>query len=472
VTSLRWIVLVLSLALAVQSLDAAGQGRSSFANPAEYDNFQAALKTPDAAKRATAMEVFAAWYPGSVLRTESLEHAMAAWMAAKEPAKADFVAGKLLQIDPDNVHALAHRVYAARARAVQGDKAAIEPMVAGAERGVAALAKWQKPASLDDATFMRTKEQMSAVFNGALGYAALQAKDYDKARRYYRESVAAEPDNLQDVYQLAVSQLEGTPLDALGFWFAARSIAIARAAKNDTAANDIDRYVRSRYRLYRGSEEGWNELLARVVAGEKAPPGGFVKSIPRALTPAELAIQLVEDNDPGALSFVDWALILRHRDSTPANRAVAEKTWKAIVDKQQGGGTRIKIPVKVISATPDVIEAAITDEAQAGNVADLHIAMARPLAPLPAPGSKIAIVGTLSDYKPQPFMFMMTRGELAPESLPVAGGPCADPRPQMCTRDYRPACGLHRDGTRKTYGNACSACSNADVLTQSAGACP
>jgi hypothetical protein len=269
-----------------------------------------------------------------------------------------------------------------------------------------------------------------------------------------------------------VSQLEGTPLDALGFWFAARSIAIARAAKNDTAANDIDRYVRSRYRLYRGSEEGWNELLARVVAGEKAPPGGFVKSIPRALTPAELAVQLVEDNDPGALSFADWALILRHRDATPTNRSAAEKTWKAIVDKQQGGGTRIKIPVKVISATPDVIEAAITDEAQAGNVADLHIAMARPLAPLAAHGSHIAIVGTLSDYKPQPFMFIMTRGELAPESLPVAGGPCADPRPQMCTRDYRPACGLHRDGTRKTYGNACSACSNPDVLTQSAGACP
>ena len=139
--------------------------------------------------------------------------------------------------------------------------------------------------------------------------------------------------------------------------------------------------------------------------------------------------------------------MLRHRDTTPANSAAAEKIWKAIVDKQQGGGTRLKIPVKVISATPDVIEAAITDEAQAGNVADLHIAMARPLAPLPAVGRKIAIVGTLSDYQPQPFMFMMTRGELAAESMPVAGGPCADPRPQMCTRDYRPACGLRRDGT-------------------------
>ncbi len=133
---------------------------------------------------------------------------------------------------------------------------------------------------------------------------------------------------------------------------------------------------------------------------------------------------------------------------------------------------RLKSPITVISATPDVIECAITEEAQAGNVADLHIAMARPLAPLPGVGAKNAIVGTLSDYRPQPFLFMMTRAELAPESLPVAGGPCADPRPQMCTRDYRPACGLHRDGSRKTYGNACTACSNPQVVTQSAGACP
>jgi hypothetical protein len=283
--------------------------------------------------------------------------------------------------------------------------------------------------------------------------------------------VAAEPDNLQDVYQFAVAQLEGTPLDALGFWYAARSIAIARAAKSEAAA-DIDRYVRSRYRIYRGSEQGWNELLARVVAGERAPPAGFVKSIPHALTPPEGALQVVDEHDPASLSFADWALVLSHRDATPANKAAADKVWKVITDKQQGGGTRLKIPVKVIKATPDIIEAAITDQAQSANSVDLHITMARPLAPLPAVGAKIAIIGTLSDYRPQPFQFVMTQAELAEESLPVAGGACADPRPQVCTRDYRPACGLRRDGVRKTYGNACSACSDPEVVTQAAGACP
>jgi len=472
VAVVRWFAIVVSLALVVAAVDLAAQNRSSFSNPAEYDNYMAALNTRDPAKRATAMEVFIAWYPASVLRLEAHEQAMAAWQSANQPDKAGYVAGKLLQIDPDNLHALAYRVYAARAKAAQGDASALAPMAAAAEQGLAALPKWQKRPSLSDEMFARTKQQMGAVFNGALGYAALQAKDYDKARRYYREAVAAEPDNLQDVYQLAVSQLEGSPLDALGFWYAARSIVIARAAKSDAAAAEIDRYVRSRYRIYRGSEEGWKEIVARVAAGERAPPANFVKSIPRALTPPEAAVVVVDENDPASLSFADWALVLRHRDATPANKAAAEKVWKAITDKQQGGGRRLKVPVKVITATPDVIEAAITDEAQAANVVDLHIAMAYPLAPLPAAGSKVTIIGTLSDYRPQPFQFVMTRAELSEESMSVAGGACAEPRPQMCTRDYRPACGLKRDGSRKTYGNACSACADADVVSQSAGACP
>jgi len=164
-------------------------------------------------------------------------------------------------------------------------------------------------------------------------------------------------------------------------------------------------------------------------------------------------------------------LILRHRDANPANRAAADRLWATIQDKQQGG-TRLKIPVKIVAATPDVLEAAISDEAQAANTSEMRIAMARPLAPLPAVGSRISIIGTVNEYGGQPFALKMVRAELAPESLPVAGGPCADPRPQACTRDYRPACGLRRDKTRQTYPNACTACADPQVVTQSAGACP
>ena len=265
----RWLAIVVAAACAVASVNAAAQTppqapapsagspaqRSSFANPAEYDSYMTALNTKDPARRAQAMEVFIAWYPGSVLRLDAHEQAISAWQAANQPAKADVLVARLLQVDPDNVRALANRAYVGRLKASGGDVAALGAAVAASQRGLAVMPKWQKPALLDDAGFAQLKEQMAGIFNGVLGYAALQAKDYDKARDHYRVAVAADPTNLQDVYQYAVVQLEGSPVDALGFWYGARAIAIARAAKNDSAAQDIDRYVRSRYSVYRGSEK-------------------------------------------------------------------------------------------------------------------------------------------------------------------------------------------------------------------------
>lgn len=483
----RRLVIVIATACAVASFNAAAQTppqtpaqssgqasgqlqRSSFTNPAEYDSYMAALNTKDPARRAQAMEVFIAWYPGSVLRFDAHEQAISAWQAANQPAKADFLVARLLQVDPDNVRALANRAYVGRLKASGGDAAALAAAVAASGRGLAVMPRWQKPALLDDAGFAQLKEQMAGIFNGVLGFAALQEKDYDKAREYYRVAVAADPANLQDVYQYSVAQLEGSPVDALGFWYGARAIAIARAAKNDSAAQDIDRYLRSRYGVYRGSEEGWDAIVTRV-ANESAPPANFRKSIPRNMTPPERALELLEDNEPAKLTPAQWVLVLRHRDVSPANKRAAEAVWKAIGDRQQGG-QRLKLPLKVVSATPERIEGAITDDAQARNLVELEVTMTRPLSPLPAVGSNIFMFGTLGEYRTQPFLFRLTRAELAPESLPVAGGPCADPRPKMCTKDYRPACGQLRDGTRKTYGNACTACSDPQVVTQGAGACP
>lgn len=467
--ALRLLLLIVSLASAFASADLCAQTKPVEGEQATYAT---ALANKDAAKRAQALEAFLSWYPASPLRVEAFEQMMAAWQSAGNPARADAAASRLLQIDADNIRALANRVYVGRNKAVASDAAAFAPIVAAAERGLAALAKWSKPAGVSDADFARLKQQTAAIFNGALGAAAIQAKDYAKARRHYADTLSMDPDGLQDIYNFSVAQLEGAPIDALGFWYAARAIVIARGTKNETAAASIDRYARSRYQRYHGSEEGWEELVAKVAAGQRTPPADFALSISRVQTAAEAAIQAVADADPATLSFSDWEFVLSHRDASPANRAAADRVWNVIVEKQKGGGARLKIPVKVISATPDRIEAAITDENQATNTADLEAKMSRPLTPLPAVGAMISIVGSINDYRPRPFLFRMTGAELAQESLPVAGGPCAEPRPQLCTRDYRPACGLRRDSSRRTYGNACSACADPAVLSQAAGACP
>jgi len=48
---------------------------------------------------------------------------------------------------------------------------------------------------------------------------------------------------------------------------------------------------------------------------------------------------------------------------------------------------------------------------------------------------------------------------------------CEEPRGQICTRDYRPVCGIDNRGESKTYSNACTACSNPAVLSYLEGNC-
>jgi hypothetical protein len=49
---------------------------------------------------------------------------------------------------------------------------------------------------------------------------------------------------------------------------------------------------------------------------------------------------------------------------------------------------------------------------------------------------------------------------------------CEDPRPQVCTMDYTPACATLQDGSVKTYSNGCGACADANVKSWVADACP
>jgi Kazal-type serine protease inhibitor domain len=55
--------------------------------------------------------------------------------------------------------------------------------------------------------------------------------------------------------------------------------------------------------------------------------------------------------------------------------------------------------------------------------------------------------------------------------IPDSAVGCEEPRPQMCTRDYRPVCGVADNSLAKTYGNACSACADNNVNYVIEGAC-
>lgn len=65
---------------------------------------------------------------------------------------------------------------------------------------------------------------------------------------------------------------------------------------------------------------------------------------------------------------------------------------------------------------------------------------------------------------------------------PTIDAKCQDPRPELCTQEYDPVCALRDTGVRcvttpcpsaewKTYGNACMACNDTDVMGYRPGEC-
>lgn len=48
---------------------------------------------------------------------------------------------------------------------------------------------------------------------------------------------------------------------------------------------------------------------------------------------------------------------------------------------------------------------------------------------------------------------------------------CDDIRPQVCAQNYDPVCGELSDGSRLTYSNSCSACSDHNVFHYRPGPC-
>jgi tetratricopeptide (TPR) repeat protein len=388
----------------------AAVGGKVIKDAAEYNDYVSALNIADPGIKAGAIEAFVAKYPASVVKLDALEQAMSAYQRAGNTGKVEEIANRILELKSDHVRALAVVTYLRRAQATQGDTTALVALAEGARRGLDALAQWTKPADVSDDAFAAMRKQMTAIFNGALGFIMLQAKDYASARRYYQLAFASDPNNLQDVYQLGIADLQAEPMEIDGLWYIAKAAALAK--DNDAARQRISEYGKARYKKYHGNEDGWQELLA-AAGGEAAPPPDFGKRIKPAPGPAEIAVEAVREVGVENMSFSDWEFILSQRDASPANKEAAAKVWNQIQALQKNGTARLSIPVKIVAATKDTIKAAISEDNQKNNTADLLAVLKTPPATPPSPGATAQIVGSIVDYQTNPVVFIMRDGELA-----------------------------------------------------------
>jgi hypothetical protein len=386
---------------------------SAIKDAGEAADYAAAINLTNPAERGAALEAFVAKYPASRVKGQALEQATAAYLTARDLNKVESLSNQVLAVEPNNARALAMSVFVLRAHAAAASADQVQPLAdraaAQAERGLKALDRWhaQDGASMMDAEAVRS--EMSAIFNGALGYRAMMHRDYAGAKPYYLAAIKADPTSLDDVYQLAVSLLESTPADPAGFWWAGRAEALAVSTGNHDAQTVIETYAKTRYTRYHGGDEGWDVLLTQAATGLE-PPARF--AVTPAASPAAVAVQAIHDAPVAALSFSDWEFVLAQRDASPANKAAADKVWANIAGLQ-ARGLHMKFQIKVIGVSPGELDGAITDDNQQTGHADLRVKLTTPLANAPPAGSTVSVTGVLTGYTPTPFAFTMEKAEVS-----------------------------------------------------------
>ena len=278
----------LTLLLAFAAAAALGQqappGQKVIRDPAEYKAYAAAVNLPDATRRAEELEAFVQQYPQSAVLTDALEQELAAWQAVGDSAQMKRVAKRLLAADPGNVRVLGIVVALDRVSAAQGDLASLNEMCVEATGGMREVPMWRKPAGMTDADFAALGKLMNDIFIGAEGFCAVQEKNYPEAKDWLARALKIDPANVQDVYELAIADLESTPLDVNGFWYCGRAIHLARSAAIPQDAGAMANYCKAKYTQFHGADDGWDALVT-ATAAEDAPPADFARQIKQAPVP-------------------------------------------------------------------------------------------------------------------------------------------------------------------------------------------
>jgi hypothetical protein len=416
------IVLVASAAAVAQTAPASspapqgqGQGQAAPAqqtikDPAEYNAYIGAIQQTDPAAKISGLEAFLTQYPNSVMKEYALELLMSSYQQAGNQAKMMETAQKVLTANPCNLRALALLTFTKRGQAEAGQNAQqnLAEAAQNGEKGLQCLQTAQKPADTSDADWQKLKTQVGPIFNGAVGLNALQAKDYAKAQQYLRASVEAKPDNLADVYPLALSFITANPPNNVdGLFFIARA---ANLAAGSPAQAQIQTYGQKQYKKYHGSEEGWNDVLAAAKTNN-VPPQGFTITKYEPPTPAQQCADLLKTNEPQKMAFAEWELCL-----SAGKPEDAAKVWDAIKGKPLQLGQTL-----VVKTSPTKLEIAASSDDIDAKRADIMVEMAAalPVKLQPKEGALLDFEGTPVSYEPSPFVMQMNKGALLTKAAPT-----------------------------------------------------
>jgi len=392
---------------------AAASGQITIKDPAEYNEYTNAVGQSTPAAKAAAIEAFLTKYPNSVVKNDMLEQLMLAYQG--DPVKMLDAADRLLAADPGNLRGLATAVYLEKTQAQQKTNPTeaqpiLDKAAAQAQTGLNAT----KSGNISDADFQKLKTATAPIFDSAIALDDANKKDYAGAIAAYTNELKAYPDpaqtqsgpGLNDTYLLGQAYAQQTPPDLKNAaWFLTRAAQFAPAQ----AKPQIEKAAEYFYNKYHGSMDGYPAVQTLAQTNLFPPDAYNPTPAPPPPSPADLAAQTVASTpDLKTLSLGDQEFILFN--GKPED---AQKVWDVLK------GHRVQVPGTVISATPESVQLAVTEDNKQSKKADFTVNMKTPLKSVPAIGSTVTYDSTFDSYTANPPMITLSDGE-PPAKAPAA----------------------------------------------------
>lgn len=437
---------------------------------AEYNAYTNATSQSTPAAKASAIEAFLQQYPNSVAKNDLLQELMVAYQQSGNVEKTLDTAKRLLQADPNNLRGLLVDVYLEKQQA-NGNQQMLDQAAADAQKGLNA----PKDPCMTQADYEKVKDTATPIFYSVIGADALAKKDYKAAIDAYTKELQSYKDPAQttqvpgllDTYYLGnayVSEDSKNP-DNLknAVWFLTRAAQFAKPPYQqqiETAAE----YWYKKYHCAQNDAacqsnppQGFQQVqqLAAVPANVFPPAAYNPTQAPPPPSPADLAHQAIATTQGcanvtpapppapanGAAPATGTAPAAAPAAApTPApseaattsvpaacsdnlkNMALSDKEFilanGALPDQQAiwsvMKGVTAEVPGTVISATPDSVQLAVSQDAQQSQKADFTINMKTPLKEVPKAGDKVTYIATFDSYTQNPPMIILKDGEPKP----------------------------------------------------------
>lgn len=362
----------------------------------EYDLYVSITKEADAGKRVALLDTWKSKYPTTDYKSEREILYVTTYAQAGKPDETIAAAKQALAADPENVTAL----YWATLDTPYA-KPSPDNLDFG-EKCAKGLLNAKKPAGISDADWEKTKAQLQfdATGHSTLGWVALQKKDDETAEKEFEASLKANPNNGQVSYWKGQAILAQKKPDKQ----AAALYDIARAAAYDgpgampTGRDAVKTYLTKVYGQYHGSNDGFDELMAKAKAS--AFPGDYkvLSSVEIEQAKANAAAEAAKNNPMLAL----WTNMKGQLTATGG-----QDYFNSGVKDADLPGTAVpgvtKFKGKLVSEDPETKPKTLILSIEDGKTPDVTLELDAPLPGKADPGTELQFSGVAKSFTASPF---------------------------------------------------------------------